>query len=303
MADDDEMEGSGRQSAEGTPAPGLVAWVLGVLAAFAGGIYLQRCPPLVHYSADARLDRAARAVVSVTPAPREVVTVQSAQGVLTVPLGLEFDRLRAVRLALALEVARRRVVGDLLTEPATEAVTAPVYAAAEELVSEFLAVEKDRACLLLCAFGWPWPPEGRREAAARDSYAAPPEAPSGLLAEARSFPTWPQAEESLKNAYGLDAAQLSALRARLCREAVAQAFTSDDGAGPARAALAKYADLVPAQAETALAMAGALELVRQGPKAAETLEAMAKGRPDLAVALLRAVAEEALAGAEGGAHE
>lgn len=296
MADDDGMEGSDRQSAEGTPAPGLVAWVLGVLAALAGGVYLQRCPPLVHYSADARLDRAARAVVSVTRAPREVVTVQSAQGVLTVPFGLEFDRLRAVRLALALEVTRRRAVGDLLTEPAPEAVTARAYAAAEELVSEFLAVEKDRARLLLCAFGWPWPLDGRREA-------APPEAPSGLLAEARSFPTWPQAEEALKNAYGLDAAQLSALRARLCREAVEQAFTSDDGAGRARAALAKYADLVPAQAQTALAMAGALELVRQGPKAAETLEAMAQGRPDLAMALLRAVAEEALAGAEDGAHE
>lgn len=230
---------------------GWVAWLVGLAAASAFGVYLVGHPPWVRYSADARLDRAAQAVVQVRRR-RGLVVVRTKGDAIAVPAALQFDRERAVRLALELD--------DMLRDGGSVALPVRVRAdprgrrqaaqlEAEMLLGEFLAVEPERARLVLCALGWP--------------------APEGASSDAAG------------------ASRLSGARAMACREAVVGAFASEQGYKDACEGLARSADLAPAQCETVLAMAGALELTRAGRAGVDALRIMAKTDPRLGQPLLR----------------
>jgi hypothetical protein len=210
-------------------------------------------------------------------------------------LALEVERLRRefeinpVRPALARGGPERR----------TSPNGAEPRASALKLLGEFLAVEPERARLLLYALGPPWEgvlsaartPSGSDEEMPPPLAALPHERLLRAFEEAVRAPAWPAAEEMLKTSLGLTAEQVTAVRAQLCRRAVASAFESDEGVKSADEALAKYAELMRAQAETLLGMAGSLELVRAGVEAMPALEAMAKHRPELAAPLSEAVEE------------
>ena len=230
---------------------GRVAWLVGLAAASAFGVYLVGHPPRVRYSADARLDRAAQAVVQVRPRRRGLVVIRTKGDAIAVPAAVQFDRERAVRLALELD--------DMLRDEGSVALAVRVRAdargrrraaqlEAEMLLGEFLAVEPERARLVLCALGWP--------------------APEGASSDAAGV------------------SRLSGARAMACREAVAGAFGSERGYRDACEGLARSADLAPAQCETVLAMAGALELTRAGRAGIDALRIMAKTHPRLGGMLL-----------------
>ena len=307
---DNTPEGDGA-GADGSPRkvrPSLVlAWLAVMAAAIAAGAFAAARLSRVRYSEDPRLDRAARAVVTVRPARSGNLSVQGKGGVFAVPVGLQFDRRRAVELAIELERIRRRFEAGAAGEGVSGAGTgkrpadraADAYLTAEEEVGNFLAVDGDRAQLLLYALGWPWAGRGEGTLSAADfrSARSRPPAPlelmsaerrAQLIQDAERAPAWRAAEETLKRGSGLTPEQLGALRAVLCRQAVAEAFGSERMLKAAAAVLAKYADLVPAQAETVLAMAGATELAAAGADAVPALKAMAKRCPDLAEAILKA---------------
>jgi len=292
------LEGHAEPSPGGLRRSGWIAWLLGVATAAAFGVHVIRHPPRVRCSANARLDRAARAVVEVRPRRRGVLVIRSGDATVVVPRALQFDRQQALRLALELE--------DMLRGrgPAPSRPTAPlqnVRAQAEELLAGLLAVEPYRARLVLYSLGWPWSeghvgrPSGGPSfvgpAASADALAPLRWLPDAvllqLLERARAAPAWPVVEAELGASWGLSAEQTGALRALLCRQAVGGAFASDRGKEDACEALGKFADLAPAQCDAVLAMAGALELVRAGGEGISALRVMAEASPVLGEPLLR----------------
>lgn len=289
----------------------MVAWLAVMVAAVAAGAFTAARLSHIRYGENPRLDRAARAVVTTRPARKGNVAVQGAGGAVNVPIGLQFDRRRAVALAIELERARQRLearAGASVVGNSTRAAerrtdeAADAYLTAEEEVGNFLAVDGDRAQLLLYALGWPWAGQDEGGISAADFRSARSQPPrplalmsaercAQLIRDAERAPAWPAAEEGLKRSSGLTAEQLASVRALPCRQAVAEAFGSERGVRAAAAALGKYADLVPAQADTVLAMAGAIELTLAGAEAAPALKVMAKRHPELAEAILKATTE------------
>ena len=129
------------------------AWALGFALAGGAGLYLAAHPPLVHYSADSKLDRTARALVAQESTRKGVILVRLQGAAVAVPAGLHFDRRQAVLAALAVAAAL------------TEARSAPSAGAAEEVreqasarVAQFLALDDEQAWMVTCALGWPCPP-------------------------------------------------------------------------------------------------------------------------------------------------
>jgi hypothetical protein len=289
----------------------VLAWLAVMAAAIAAGTYAAARLTRIRYSDDPRLDRAARAIVTVRPVRKGSVAVQGAGGAVAVPMGLQFDRRRAVLLAVELERARRGVEAGADGRSASGAgksaraaerpddEAADAYVSAEEEVGNFLAVDGERAQPLLYALGWPWVGQDARRVSVPDFRSARAELPrplasmsvqrvAQLIRQAQTAAAWPAAEQALKRSSGLNADEVSSLRAVLCRQAVVEAFGSEQGTKAAASALGKYADLAPAQAEAVLAMAGAIELVRAGAEAAPALKVMAKRQPELAAPVLKA---------------
>ncbi len=226
------------------------------------------------------------------------------------PLSPHFPRSRAIGLILELEEMRREcesavchiLAMDHLSGPAEEPAAelgkiAGLWCVARSRVASFLALENDRAALVLAALGWPWlgdDPAGLTVSDLPPSFSGRPaelKALSGeqwriLIAEADRNEPWPQTRAGLAARFGLGGGELRAIQAHLCRRHVARAFHSRRANRKARRTLARLADLAPAQVRAVMAMAGARELLEAGTFAFPLLIEMLESRPDLALPLL-----------------
>ena len=287
------MAGAPEEQAEGpNPWRWAVLVVVCVLAGAVGGRLLVRGLPAgrVRYSADARLDRAARAVVERADAKGPTTLVQGKQPMALPPLAAYLDREQVVRLAAECAGLRRRVLAAIGADGPVDRRTLDVASLTvfeRDRLCDFLKLDAQQAQLVLYALGWPY--VGRKaEDWKPDSLPAPSALPPGLedcLALARAAPAWPLAEQELRLKRGLTDAQTFAVRTELLHRALADAFNEPGGADAARQALGRYADLAAAQADAVLAMAGAQALARAGQAAVPALDVMARRHPALAQAV------------------
>ncbi len=249
--------------------------------------------PRVRYSADPRLDRAARAVVHGADAKARPTLVQGKAPMALPPLAAFLNRENVVRLAAECASLRGQALDALQADgpgrPARAGGGRPDRLRARPAL-HLPDPDDQQAQLALYALGWPY--VGRK---AEDWKPAALPAPSSLpadldacLAVARAAPAWPSAEQQLEDR-GLTDEQVFAVRAELLRRALAGAFDADDAADAARDALGRCADLAPAQADAVLAMAGAQALASAGQEAVPALKVMAEKHPALAQAVRDAV--------------
>jgi len=296
----------------------VVAWVsaalLAVLAAFTALAALDRLCGLgaLPGPLQAELRAAAEAVAAGwgTEAPTRYVEARWGQGVVVVPVEEDYDRRRAVELALELDDAREHVEklmaaatiseygGTSMDAPSGQVAAIGTLASrSQSKLSDFLAVDPRQAAAILHALGWPWVHSDLRELRFSDLKltisgrpavleAMPPERLSALIGKIKHSSSWPAAYAELSGNGSVTENQLEALRAHLCKQSVKQAFRSPAARKRSSAALAKYGVLTPAQVRTVLAMYGALELVRNGTQAFPALIWLLERQPGLALPLL-----------------
>ncbi|MFO7959113.1 MAG: hypothetical protein R6X33_18665 [Candidatus Brocadiia bacterium] len=245
------------------------------------------------YSWDARVNRAARAVVAGLDEAPGHVTAQGPKGIVTVPARPRFDRLSAVQLALELE--RLRPAEPPSSADAAAALASTAYV--RERIRRFLKTDATGALLVLYGLGWPWmgaepvlPEEGQPvETPARSPLAeVPAERLEQMTAVAEEAASWPEAEKALQGMHGLGDTALFDVRRRLVRRALEDAFASRAGRERVHDALGKCAALAPVQAETVLAMRGTLALLRGGEEADGALESIGSEHPELAAPIIEA---------------
>jgi hypothetical protein len=174
------------------------------------------------------------------------------------------DRALLVRLALDLQALRRSPTG-----PRGQA-----RREAAGRLGKFLALEAERADLVLSALGWP---PGDEAHVPEQSASAPEQDPrrrEGILAAADRDEPWQVTRRRLEARFGLGGDELRGVRARLCRRAVRRAFGSPGSADRALDALARLADLAPAQGRAVLAMEAARRLSGGAPQAFTELIAL-----------------------------
>jgi len=259
--------------------------------------------------------RAAARAVAQQAAPRDqepMVYMQGPDGSqIAMPLVPSFDPQRALELALDLEQKRREYEAGIArlreTEPDEPLSATPLagpgqvcllWSAARTSVCEFLAVEPDRAAIILAALGWPWLGDDPAQITPSDLAPPFPERPVGptglppevwrqIVREADRNEPWVQTADTLAAHFSLGEGQLRAAQAQLCRRDAEHAFRSLADGARARRSFARLADLAPAQVNTVFRMAGAQELLRAGASAFPTLIAMLDRQPALALPLLR----------------
>ena len=311
-----ELNRPGRRS-----APAL-AWasavLLSVLAAITALLALDKLGGLglLGSPLQAQLMAAAKAVAAsqAGKAPARYVEARSERGVVVVPLEEQYDRRRAVQMALELHDVGRRVqqhmaaatvweyAGGSPDEPARQVAAIQKLAShAQSRLSDFLAIEPGQAAVILHALGWPWLNANLEELSVSDLRPTVSGLPavlatisqgtlSATMAEVERS-SWPAAYAQLSAKGAATENQLQAVRAHLCRRSAQRAFRRPIGSGRGRASVARYAVLTSAQARTVLAMCGALELVRSGTQAFPALIWLLERHPDLALPLLHRCVE------------
>ena len=294
------------------------AFLLGFLAALTVFVAVDHSmgrpalpPPL-----QARLHAAAEAVLPTGVTDRSgSVHVGSEHGSFEIPVREQYDRQRAVELALELDSQRRRVEGllsDALALNYAGAATAPdtdelarIAALAREArakYADFLAVSPKQAAVILFGLDWPWLHHDLSsvESSALRPYALglpvplrdrSPDEMERLTRRVRRSPAWPAAKAALKGQYGLSEDEAEAVRAHVCRRGLEAAFGGPLEAASAREVIGKYANLTDAQLETVLAMRGVLDLTLSGTQAYPALIWLLERRPALAVPLLERCTE------------
>jgi len=268
---------------------------------------------LLPRTADGRLRVATRAAVE-EDARREqegILYARSPDGTLVaVPVGLRLDRRRALELALELEDRRsvyeasivklRRAQSEQSSSRSLDPLLADVrtlWSEARDDISELLAVEPERADIILAALDWPWLGDHPESITGADLDRPFPEQPAGtaslpadmwhrIITEAERDEPWPQTAARLTARFSLSAAQARAVQAYLCRRNLNHAFHSLRAGARARRSLVRLADLAPAQVRTVLAMKGAQELARAGARALPPLIAQLARHPTLTTPLL-----------------
>jgi hypothetical protein len=263
------------------------------IGALGGRLLAGGLPALpVRYSADSRLNRAARAVVERADARGRTAVVQGKLTAALPSLESYLDREHVVRLAAECASLRRQAL-DSLTVDAPVKGRAPTAAGVTVFergrLCDLLKLDAQQAQLVLYALDWPY--VGLKaedwEPPALPAPSPMPEDLAACLTLAQAAPAWPAAEQEMEQT-GLTAEQAFAVRAELLRRALAGAFDADGAADAARNALGKYADLAPAQADAVLAMAGAQALARAGKTALPAIGVIARQHPQVARALREA---------------
>jgi len=259
-----------------------------------------------------QLRRAADAVLPDRQADAAEDSVQAAApgggAFLSVPRAPAFDRRQAVGLILDLDamrsecgraVAQVRAMDYLSAEgghgEGQLAQIAGLWDGATSRLGEFLAVERERARVILAALGWPWlgdegptpadldPPGAPRPGAFRDM---PGGVWQSVLERAAAEEPWPRVAASLASRRGLGARDIRALQAFLCRRDVGRAFRSRADMNRAQQSLARLASLTAGQTRTVMAMAAVRELLQAGAFALPVLIDMLETDPGLALPIL-----------------
>jgi hypothetical protein len=215
-----------------------------------------------------------------------------------VVLILELDQMRA---ECERTIAHLKTLDYLEAEPeqqkADAARIASLWDAAQQRLAGAITLEPERARTVLAALGWPWIGDEAEAltANALDLHFAVrpaalrtirPDAWHSILTEAEGERPWPEVAAHLARRYRLNEGQLGALQAHLCRTDVVRAFHSPNALRQAQRSLQRYAALTPAQMQTVLAMAGALELLDGGKFAFPPLIDLLERDPSLGLPLL-----------------
>jgi len=258
----------------------VIAVLLVAIIATAGWLLLHG-----RHSWDPRINRAAHAVVAGVGEPTRYVAAQGPQGVVTLPARPRFDRAHAIGLALELDRLR--------PADAETAAASTVYM--RERIGRFLKTDRTGALLVLYGLDWPWmgadpvlPEEGGPASPPISAPLAeiPGERLEQMMTLAEEAPTWPEARQGFRDAFGFSDAAAFDLRRRLVRRALQGAFALRRGRKGVREALGKYAALAPVQAESVLAMRGALALLRAGEEADGALKSISSEHPELATPIV-----------------
>ncbi len=238
------------------------------------------------HALEPRLNRAADMLTQQRVGSPSQVPVRAEEALLQVPASVRFDREVAVERAMELLRLRRQVVRRLRGSVGEQEALDSAAAAAEYLrgrLASFLKTDDTAALVVLYSLGWPWvgsEPLHTRPARLEDTGWTAPPPPRPILDAVLQAPAWPAARRKLLDEFGLTGEQAFAIRCGIARQAVGNALIHAAGRPQAIDALARYAALAPAQAETVLAMAGTLYLARR-PDAEAILERLSRDHAEL----------------------